>query len=195
MISAMRPPAAAPTWLPFLCCAFAACAGVATTSAPDYDFAAATTYAWKDPPQLLGEADPAEEAAVLGELQRRVDRLLERRGMKLVDKGAAQVLLAAAIRIDTSVQQNDPQFSLYVAEEYERATLRIEVYDRPRRRLVWSGERTDRLRYTSHAIGGTVMRFTPVTAGREWHVEPMVERIVDAMPLGPHTDAPAAGDR
>lgn len=191
----MRTPAAAPTWLPILCCALAACAGVATRGERDYDFAAVTSYGWKDPPQLLGMTDPAEETAVLGELQRRVDRLLERRGMTRVDKGDAQVLLVATIRVDTAVQQNDPQFSLYVAEEYERATLRIDVYDRMRRRLVWSGERTDRLRYTARAIGGTVMRFTPVDAPREWHVEPMVERIVGATPLGRGADQPPdAGD-
>ena len=161
----------------------AGCTGVATTIDTGYDLEAVTTYAWKEPPRVVGPAEPDEQQDVVRHIQKRTDYLLQRRGLRQVEKADAQVVITATMRVDVAVQHNDPQFAIYVAEEYEQATLRIEVFDRLERQQVWSGERGDRLRFVSRALGGTTTHFAPIDSAREWHVEAMVQRVLAALPL------------
>ena len=160
----------------------AACSGVDTVRDSSFDFDAVTSYAWKEGPRMTGTSDRDEEDRLLQQLRQRIDFNLEQRGWKQVEKAAADVVISARVRIETRVQQNDPNFALYVAEEYEQAILEIEVFNRLARKSVWRGQREDRLRYTSRAIGGVHQRFEPTGELRQWHIDKMADRVLDRLP-------------
>jgi len=164
------------------CLAIPGCAGVATDRDGSFDFAAVRNSAWKEPPQFAGDAGDDDAEQLLTQVQRRIDRALTRRGIGLVDKPEADVVLNATLRIETRVQDNDPQFAVFVAEEFEIATLEIEIFERVLRRSVWSGSSHDRLRYLSRATSGVEVRFVPTDEPRSWHLDDMVDRITAKLP-------------
>jgi hypothetical protein len=158
------------------------CSGVDTNRDRSFDFAVVRNYAWKEPPQFVGDAEDDDVEGLLTQAQRRIDRALTRRGIALVDKSEADVVLSAKLRVETRVQDNDPQFAVFVAEEYEVGTLELEIFERLQRRSVWSGRSHDRLRYSSRATTGVEVRFVPTDEPRTWHLDDMVDRITAQLP-------------
>jgi hypothetical protein len=164
------------------CLAASGCSGVDTDRDRSFDFAAVRNYAWKEPPQFAGDAAGDDAEVLLTQVQRRIDRALTRRGIGLVDKPEADVVLSSKLRIETRVQDNDPQFAVFVAEEYEIAVLELEIFARAERRSVWSGRSQDRLRYVSRGTSGVEVRFVPTDEPRSWHLDDMVDRITAKLP-------------
>ncbi|MCK5941393.1 MAG: DUF4136 domain-containing protein [Planctomycetes bacterium] len=163
------------------CLALAACAGPARIDA-DFDFGAVDSYAWKEPPSYASPAAGGEPGE-LDDLARRVQRQLERRGIELVAKPRARVLLSATLRIETRVEQLDPNYSVYSAQQFEVCTMTLDVYDRERRQLVWSDRTTRRLRTTGHRFGRRLAEeFSPTDQPRDWQIHDMVDELIARLP-------------
>jgi len=159
--------------------AFAACA-----SPPEYDyhFGEVDSYAWKEPPGFASGTDVGQSGE-LADFERRVERRLERRGIDLVPKDRAQIVLSGQIRIDTRTHELDPNYSVYSAERFEVAILQLQVYDRAERRLVWSGEEEQRLRTTGHRFGRRLVEeFSDTDEPRQWRIYDMVDKLIDRLP-------------
>lgn len=172
--------------------ALAGCQGVRSDVDPTFDFAAVRTFAWREEPSFGGIADPGEDEVVLGQVKALVEHELRSRGLTQVEKPAADVVIDAAVRVETRVQQNDPLYSVFTVEQYEQATLDLEMYARLQRQRVWAGKATDRLRYSARGVG-LQPRFVSTGEPRNWHVEDLVRRVAGALPASLATAAPRSG--
>ena len=168
-----------PRWL--LVALLAGCAGAPTTDVT-YDFAAVRSYAWKEPVRYADGVESGEEGE-LSDFERRVRRVLERRDVLLVPKPRAEVLLSGRILVERRPRALDPNYSVYSAEEFEVATLTLDVYDRKSRTLVWSDREQQRLRTTGQRFGGRLAEdFTPTDEQRDWQVYGMVDALLARLP-------------
>lgn len=172
--------------------ALAGCQGVRSDADPSFDFAGVRTFAWRGEPSFRGTVEPGEDELVLGQVKTLVEHELRRRGLTQVEKSNADVVIDAAVRVDTRVQQNDPLYSVFTVEQYELATLDLEMYARLQRQRVWEGKATDRLRYSARGVG-LQPQFVSTGEPRNWHVEDLVRRVASALPASLATAAPAAG--
>lgn len=161
--------------------ASAGCAGTHGV-ASDYDFADVATYAWRQPPKFAkGTKDGEEEE--LRDFERRVQRVMERRGIELVPKDRAQILLAGEVRVDQRTQTMDPNYSVYSAEQYEMAILTLEAFDRTKRQLVWTDSEELRLRTTGRRFGRRLVEeFTETGDERRWRIYDMVDALLARWP-------------
>lgn len=157
-----------------------ACSGTDHVVDPGFDFAAVTSYAWKEEPKFLS-TDVADEA-LLRTLERRIERLLSDRGVPTVQKSAADVVLSSTLGVSKQLERKDRQYSSYASEEIEIGTLTLQIFDRQRRKLVWSAETSARLRVSGKAFGGLVQRIEPTDEPRVWPIEKMVEELVELLP-------------
>ena len=149
---------------------------------PDFDFGDVVSYAWKEAPRFDGGRAEGEDDE-LRDLERRVERDLERRGIRLVAKERAQIVLSVSIAIETRERPLDPNYSVYSAEEFEVATLTLDVYDRKSRTLVWSDREQRRLRTIGQRFGGRLAEdFTPTDEQRDWQVYGMVDALLARLP-------------
>src|SRR5262245_9755981 len=99
--------------------ALSGCTHVRTTQDPSVDLRSFVTYAWSPEPRLL-DAEGSESGAPVGErIERAVDAELASRGVRKAPRADAQLLVAATTRTQVKVQNNDPYYALYVAEQYE----------------------------------------------------------------------------
>jgi len=168
-----------PRWL--LVALLAGCAGAPTTDVT-YDFAAVRSYAWKEPVRYADGVESGEEGE-LSDFERRVRRVLERRDVLLVPKPRAEVLLSGRILVERRTRALDPNYSVYSAEEFEVATLTLDVYDRKSRTLVWSDREQRRLRTIGQRFGGRLAEdFTPTDEQRDWQVYGMVDALLARLP-------------
>ena len=163
---------------------FAACAGApANVLDPAFDFGAVLSYAWKEPPRFAAGAADEDGDGALRDLERRVARVLARRGIEQVQKERAQVVLSGALAIDTRERPLDPNYSVYSAEQYEVATLTLQVYDRRRRALVWTDAESLPLRTVGRRFGRRLVEdWTPTGDERRWRVDAMVDALLERLP-------------
>ncbi len=85
--------------------------------------------------------------------------------------------------VDRRTRALDPNYSVYSAEEFEVATLTLDVYDRKSRTLVWSDREQQRLRTTGQRFGGRLAEdFTPTAEHRNWQVYGMVDALLARLP-------------
>ena len=163
-----------------------ACAGApANVLDPAFDFGAVISYAWKEPPRFAAGAvgDGRDGDDALRDLERRVARVLARRGIEQVQKERAQVVLSGALAIDTRERPLDPNYSVYSSEQYEVATLTLEVYDRRRRALVWTDAESLPLRTVGRRFGRRLVEdWTPTGDERRWRVDAMVDAVLERLP-------------
>ncbi|MGC6489475.1 MAG: hypothetical protein ACON4Z_17650 [Planctomycetota bacterium] len=146
---------------------------------PGFDFGDVVSYAWKEAPRFAAGADDGELRA----FERRVERVLERRGIGLVEKRRAQVLLSGAIAIEERERQLDPNYSVHSAEKYELAVMTLEVYDRRRRALVWADDEPLPLRTVGRRFGRRLVEdWTPTGDDRRWRVDDMVDALLARLP-------------
>lgn len=168
-----------PLWL--IASVLAGCAGAPTMDAT-YDFAAVRSYAWKEPVRYANGVESGEEGE-LSDFERRGRRVLERRDVLLVPKPRAEILLSGQILVERRTRALDPNYSVYSAEEFEVATLTLDVYDRKSRTLVWSDREQQRLRTTGQRFGGRLAEdFTPTAEHRNWQVYGMVDALLARLP-------------
>ncbi len=160
---------------------FGACAGAPVEVDPAFDFAAVETFAWKEEPRLAATEHPGDEG-VLARLERGVERLLGRRGMRKTEKAEAQIVLSATLTTEVRRQAVDPIFATYVAEDYEYGRLVLEVFDRPQRRSVWVGDSAHKIRSVARVFGGLKQNLDPVDEPRSWRVDELVEDALASLP-------------
>jgi len=111
---------------------------------------------------------------------------LEARGLQVADTEEADVYVEATIEIEVVMQQNDPNFELYVAERYERATLALELTRAEDPDIEWSATRRQRLRYVAHTMGGLAgAQWSPVEEERHWELPDVVRSIFARLPVAP----------
>jgi hypothetical protein len=159
----------------------AGCAG-GPGPASDFDFGGVTTYAWKEPASFGRGATDGEQGE-LADFERRVQRMLERRGIELVAKDRAQILLSGQILIDERTHELDPNYSVYSAERFEVAILSLEVYDRKNRKLVWTDDEESRLRTTGRRFGRRLVEeFSATDEVRRWRIYDMVDALLARLP-------------
>ena len=167
--------------LALLACAVTGCASNRGVLDPDFDFAGITSYAWRDAPSYAGGS--TDHPGELADFERRVQRVLEERGVQLVAKSDAQVLLTGVLSVVRRVEQSDPNFTNWTTTEYEVGTMTIEVYDRQRRKRVWSDELSRRLRDTARAFGGRLGNPMVETGERrDWRIYDMVDELLARLP-------------
>ena len=166
-------------WL--LVALLAGCAGAPTTDVT-YDFAAVRSYAWKEPVRYADGVESGEEGE-LSDFERRVRRVLERLDVLLVPKPREEVLLSGRILVERRTRAIDPNYSVYSAEEFEVATLTLDVYDRKSRTLVWSDREQRRLRTTGQRFGGRLAEdFTPTDEQRVDHAVDLPVALLARLP-------------
>jgi len=172
-----------------------ACSPVRVESAPAFEPAAVESYAWSEASTLpssdlavetqAAETSAVDDPALLARARTAVDEELARRGIRKVDASQAAFLVQVSLGIETKVQQNDPYYSLFVAEKYEEGRLTIRLLDRATGAPAWSGECRQRLRYVARAFGGMTLRFEPVDEPRDWQLERMASRILSKLRAAP----------
>lgn len=159
---------------------------VGCTGAPgastNFDFGNVTTYAWKEPPTFARGTTDGENGE-LADFERRVQRVLERRGIELVAKDRAQILLSGQILIDNRTHELDPNYSVYSAEQFEVAILSLEVFDKKNRSLVWTDDEERRLRTTGRRFGRRLVEeFSETGEERKWRIYDMVDELLKRLP-------------
>ena len=157
----------------------ASCANMDTQRDPNFDAASVRAFAWKSPPQV---SDPTGESneRVIDDVRRTVTREFEARGIERVTAGKADVLVEVMLSVQVRLQENDPNFSLFIAEKWEEGTMTVRLLDPATDRTLWHGSCGHRLRYSARSLGGTVPTFEPTGQRRDWRTEELVERLVDA---------------
>ena len=149
---------------------------------PDFDFGDVVSYAWKEAPRFDGGMAEGEDDE-LRDLERRVERDLERRGIRLVAKERAQIVLSGTIAVETRERPLDPNYSVYASEQYEVATITLEVYERAARKLVWTDQETLPLRTVARRFGRRLVEDWSETGDeRRWRVDDMVDALVGRLP-------------
>jgi len=149
---------------------------------PDFDFGDVVSYAWKEAPRFDGGMAEGEDDE-LRDLERRVERDLERRGIRLVAKERAQIVLSGTITVETRERPLDPNYSVYASEQYEVATITLEVYQRAARKLVWADQETLPLRTVARRFGRRLVEDWSETGDeRRWRVDEMVDALVGRLP-------------
>ena len=151
---------------------------------PDFDFGGVVSYAWKEAPRFAAAATATDgEEDELRDFERRVERVLERRGIGLVPKERAQIVLSGSVGVETRERPLDPNYSVYSAEQYEVATITLEVYDRRRRELVWADDESSPLRTVGRRFGRRLVEdWAPSGEERRWRIYDMVDALLARLP-------------
>ena len=77
----------------------------------------------------------------------------------------------------------DPNYSVYASEQYEVATITLEVYQRAARKLVWADQETLPLRTVARRFGRRLAEDWSETGDeRRWRVDDMVDALVGRLP-------------
>lgn len=169
----------ASAWLAVLAGAWSLGGCATTTSADTFDLTGRSSYRWRQDPVLLGTEPTAMDQTALEQLRAIVDRELGALGVQRMDKGEAALAIRAVLRTELLSQQNDPYFSLYVAEQYEQGVLQLEFYDGSSGERLWRGECRHRLRTVQQVLGGSMQpRAVPTNEQRIWPIEDMARRVL-----------------
>ena len=164
----------------FLATGLASCSTVQTTQSPDYDFRDVRSYAWRAEPSTAMSARSDDDPWLLARLKHATEREFSRHGVRQAPQDEASIWVEATLEVSTAQQNNDPYYSLHVAERYEEGWIVIEFYDPATQELLWRGELAHRIRYTERSFGGLAPEFHPVAEPRNWLIEEIVERVMQA---------------
>lgn len=125
-----------------LCAALAACSGLEVRSQhePNVDFASFTTYAWAS---AIAANDL--EAEVIDVVRPEVDRILASKGLSLVDRTEATVVVEEHLIVEQVTRANDPYYAFDRYTTYERGTLLLDLIDPGSSEVVWRGSATSKL--------------------------------------------------
>lgn len=169
-------------WLAVLAGAWSLAGCATTTSAETFDLTGRSSYRWRQDPVLLGTEPTAMDQAALEQLRAIVDRELGALGLQRMDKGDAELAVRAVLRTELLSQQNDPYFSLYVAEQYELGKLQLEFQDGTSGERLWRGECRHRLRTVQRVVGGSMQpQAVPTNEPRIWPIEEMARRVLQLL--------------
>jgi Domain of unknown function (DUF4136) len=165
-----------------------ACSGVRvnTDYDPKADFSNVRSYAWFDERSGV-EGDRQDVTSLLDRRVRRaVDAELQRKGIALVDKSSAKVLVSYHLGVETKLDVNTinsgygygaygrsgGMITTTTVTEYQEGTLLIDVIDPSAKQLVWRGSGQARVH----------QRSTPEE--REARVDEAVKEILEKFPPG-----------
>ena len=164
-----------------------ACSGirVQTDYDPKADFSNVRSYAWFD--ERSGVQGDRQDVTSL--LDRRVrsavDAELQGKGIELVDRGAAKVLVSYHLGVETKLDVNTMNsgygsgaygrysgISTTTVSEYQEGTLLIDVIDPSAKQLVWRGSGQARIRQSS------------APEDRKARIDQAVKQILEKFPPG-----------
>jgi hypothetical protein len=168
-----------------------ACSGIRVTTDydPKADFSHVRSYAWIDERSGV-EGDRADVTSLLDRRVRSaIDAELQHKGIALVDKSAAKVLVSYHLGVETKLDVNTINTgyggygyrgygryggisSTTTVSEYQEGTLLIDVIDPAAKQLVWRGSGQARIR----------QRSTPEE--RKARIDEAVKEILEKFPPG-----------
>lgn len=157
------------------------CAGAPGWNA-DFAFDDVRAFAWKEPVQWIG-ADDEDQETVLSDFERRVGRNMQRMEINDGPPEQAQILLSGALRIETRTHQMDPVYSIYSEEQFEVATMTLQIYDRRGRDLIWSDQEELRICTTGHRFRKSRdEEWRATNHPRNWQIYTMVDALITRIP-------------
>lgn len=153
-----------------------ACSSVKVREQSGFALESGQTFAW------AADADLEDVTGVpIGAYLEAVTRELAERGVQRARGAAPALVVDVDVQVETRVRQNDPVVELFVAEEYEQATLTISILSPDDGRVRWSGDVRHRLRYTRRSTGGFPAEWYPLNSEREWYVDREVARVLSRL--------------
>lgn len=157
------------------------CAGAPGWSA-DFAFGEVRAYAWKEPLRWTGARDEDQET-VLSDFQRRVGRNMKRLEISDGPAEQAQILLRGELGIETRTHQMDPVYSIYSEEQFEVASMTLEIYDQRGRDLIWTDREELRICTTGHRFRRTRdEEWRKTNHPRHWQIYAMVDALIARIP-------------
>ncbi|MFK7741549.1 MAG: DUF4136 domain-containing protein [Planctomycetota bacterium] len=157
------------------------CSSVVLEQDPNYAFGDVTTFAWRAAPRYAAGAATGE-LDHLRTLENRIERQLDARGIRLVPKKRAHIVVSATLAVETGTESTDRTYATYASEQFEEGILTVQVFDRAKRKLIWAGEGRERLRVKARSFGQLVARYEPTNEPRVWPIEKMVDRVLARIP-------------
>jgi hypothetical protein len=165
------------------------CSGIRVNSDydPATDFAPLRSFAWIEAQGAAGTPSGPSQPLFDQRVRRAVDESLTQRGLKKVDRAAADFLVQYYIAIDKKLQVDTNTYgygygrygyggmgySQTTVREYEEGTLLLDFVDPTRKELVWRGSGTTRIRSTTKP------------EERDKRVREVVTKILDQFPPKP----------
>lgn len=129
------------------------------------------SYAW------AGAATPSDEPDLDRRIREAIERELADLGIRPASSPEASMEVSYEARVDATVRTNDPDFDLYVVEEYETATLVIDLIDGATGESFWRGSGSRELRVSKVPVGPLATELTPTGAPRNWRIDELVAAI------------------
>lgn len=165
--------------------AVAGCSGIEVrqTEGSEASIAGYTTYSWvADGPASPEDPEAWSRRELSREIRVLVDRALEVRGFRLVDREEADLLVEERTSIEERVQQRDPYFSFDTVRKIEVGTLTLQMLDGRTRGVLWSASAKSDLREVARGFGLVDIRYEPIDEPRDWKLQEKVEEILSRIP-------------
>jgi hypothetical protein len=165
--------------------AVAGCSGIQVrqTEGSEASIAGYTTYSWAaDGPASPEDPEAWSRRELSREIRVLVDRALEVRGFRLVDREEADLLVEERTSIEERVQQRDPYFSFDTVRKIEVGTLTLQMLDGRTRGVLWSASAKSDLREVARGFGLVDIRYEPIDEPRDWKLQEKVDEMMSRIP-------------
>lgn len=153
----------------------AACSGVRVEGDSSFRFSPEDRYAWRPSSRTVS----GDEGIPVEAMRRAIDRELGERGLRVVPRAQAGLLLELNLGVETKVVSNDPYFDLYAREMREDGVVRLEVTDAETDAKRWAGETRVRLRFSAHSMTGVIgSDWVETDKPRQWRIREVASRLL-----------------
>lgn len=143
---------------------------------------AAEAYAWAAEPMDGPErAQQMLDDDLLEEARGALESALSSQGFRVVDEDDADFMLAFRVDVTSETRTNDPFFSVYSVERFERGHLTLAAFTPLLFDDLWEGRADIKLRDTARAIANQDLEWTELDETRSWDFDAMARNLARRM--------------
>lgn len=161
----------------------ASCASVKIEGDADFRVEGGDTYYW-DFPLVSDPSGLGQPGLPWDDFSNAIESELSLLGVERAPRAEARWRLRLDLDVEVKYQNHDPYYSLYIAEKYEDGSVSLEWIDPSTGLTAWRSVSRHKLRDLERTMGGPVVHhWTPTGDPRDWHIDDVVTRILESVPI------------